>query len=53
MLNFDFLEKGLDHILSFDFSRKMSDILYSINWLNFIVRLPIDFTSWNIGKFVC
>ena len=44
MLNFDFLEKGLGIVgppyFMFDLSRKMFLMLYSINWLNFIVWLP-------------
>ena len=45
MLNFDFLDKGLgiaspSHFVS-DCSRKMFLILYSINWPNFIVWLPL------------
>ena len=45
MLNFDHLEKGLvivtpPHFLN-DFSRKMFLMLYSINWPNLIVWLPL------------
>ena len=45
MLNFDFLEKGLGivsapHFL-YDFSRKMFLILYSTNWQNFIIWMPL------------
>ena len=41
MLNFDFLEKDLglvsQSLFLYDFSRKIYFMLYSINWLNFIV----------------
>ena len=45
MLNFDFLEKGLrivtpPHFVC-DFSRKMCLMLYSFNWPNFIVWMPL------------
>ena len=44
-LNFDFLEKGLGIVsppyFVYDFSRKMFLMLYSINWPNFIVWLPL------------
>ena len=45
MLNFDFLEKGLEidsppHFV-YDFKREMCLILYSINWPNFIASLPL------------
>ena len=45
MLNFVFLDKGL-RIVSpayfvYDFSTKMFLMLYSINWPNFIVWLPL------------
>ena len=45
MLNFDFLEKGLGTVLPpnfvYDFSRKIFLMLYSVNWPNFIVWLPL------------
>ena len=45
MLNFDFLEKDLGIVSSphfvYDFSRKMLLMLYSINWPNLIVWLPL------------
>ena len=45
MLNFDFLEKGLERVspphFEYDFSRKMFLMLYSINWPNFIVWWPL------------
>ena len=45
MLNFDFLDKGLGIVSSahfvYDFSTKMSLMLYSINQPNFIVWLPL------------
>ena len=45
MLNFDFLEKGLGIVspphFEKDFSRKMVLMLYSIDWPNFIVWLPL------------
>ena len=45
MLNFNFSEKGLGlvsqpHFVN-DFSRKIFPMLYSINWPNFIVSLPL------------
>ena len=44
MFNVDSLEKGLGIVSPANFvyavSRKMFLILYSINWPNFIVRLP-------------
>ena len=45
MLNFNFLEKGLrivspPHFVH-DFSKEMFLKLYSTNWTNFIVRLPL------------
>ena len=44
MLNFVFLEKGLELVSSphfvFEFLRKFL-ILYSINWRNFVVWLPL------------
>ena len=45
MLNFDFLDKGpeiasLPHFV-YDFSTKMLLMLYSINWPNLIVWLPL------------
>ena len=43
MLNFTFLEKSFEIVSApyflYDFSRKMSLMLYSINWPNFIVWL--------------
>ena len=45
MLNFDFLDKGLGIVspayFVYDFSTKMFLMLYSINWPNFIVWLPL------------
>ena len=45
MLNFDFLGKGQRIVLAsyfvHDYSRKMFLMLYSINWSNFIVWLPL------------
>ena len=45
MLNFDILDKGLGAVspahFVYDFSTKMFLILYSINWQNFIVWLPL------------
>ena len=45
MLNFNFSEKGLALVspphFAYDFSRKMFLMLQSINWLNFIVWLPL------------
>ena len=45
MLNFDFLEKGIGIVsppyFVYNFSRKVFLILYSINWPNFIVWLPL------------
>ena len=45
MLNFKFSEKGLGLVSSpnfvDDFLRKMFLMLYSINWLKFIVWLPL------------
>ena len=45
MLNFDFLEKDLGIVspphFVYHFPRKMFIILYSINWPNFIVSLPL------------
>ena len=45
MLNFDFLEKGLEvnspPNFMYDFSRKMFLMFYSINWPNSIVWLPL------------
>ena len=45
MLNFDFLEKGLEmaslpHFV-YDFLREMFLMLYSMNWPNFITWLPL------------
>ena len=47
-VNFDFSEKGLGiasppHFMS-DFSRKLFLVLYSIDWPNFIVWLPLLLT---------
>ena len=45
MLNINFPEKGLGLVsppyFVYDFSRKMVLILYSINWPNFIIWLPL------------
>ena len=45
MFNFDFLEKGLGIVspphFVYYFPRKMFIILYSINWPNLIVSLPL------------
>ena len=45
MLNFSFFEKGLEIVSEpyfvYYFWRKMSLILYSSNWLNFIAWLPL------------
>ena len=45
MLNFDFLDKGLENVSTpyfvYDFSTKMFLMPYSINWLSFIVWLPL------------
>ena len=45
MLNFDILDKGLEIVPAahfvYDFSTKMFLKLYSINWPNFIVWLPL------------
>ena len=45
MLNFGFLDKGLGIISTahfvYEFSTKMILMLYSINWSNFIVWLPL------------
>ena len=45
MLKFDFPEKGLGIVFPphfvYDFSRKIFLMLYSINWPNFIVWLPL------------
>ena len=45
MLNFDFLDKGLGIVspahFVYGFSTEMLLKLYSINWLNFIVWLPL------------
>ena len=47
MLDFEFLENGLGLVSSLyfvhDFSRKIFILLYSINWLNFIVWLLLIF----------
>ena len=47
MLNFVILEKNLGLIspphFVYDFSKKMFFMLYSINWENFIVLLPLLF----------
>ena len=45
MLNFAILDKGLENVSAahfvFDFPIKMFVKLYSINWPNFIVQLPL------------
>ena len=45
MLNFDFLDKGVGIVSPAyfvnDFSIKLYLMLYSINWPNFIARLPL------------
>ena len=45
MINFDFLDKGVGIVSSAyfvnDFSTKRYLMLYSINWPNFIARLPL------------
>ena len=45
MLKFDILDKGLGIVSSahfvYDFPTKMLLMLYSINWPNFIVWLPL------------
>ena len=45
MLNFDILDKGLGIVspshFVYNFSTKMYLVLYSINWPNFIVWLPL------------
>ena len=45
MLHFDLLDKGLGIVspphFVFNFSTKMFHMLYSINWPNFIVSLPL------------
>ena len=45
MLNFDFLDKGLEIVspahFVYDFSTKMFLMLYSINWPNFIAWLSL------------
>ena len=45
MLNFDFLDKGLEIVFParfvYDFSTKMFLMLYSINWPTFIAWLPL------------
>ena len=43
IFNFDFLDNGLGIVFPpyFDFSTKMFDISYSINWSNFIVWLSL------------
>ena len=49
ILNSDFLEKGLgivSTLLYMIFQEKMFLVLHSINWPNFIVRLP----SWVVGQ---
>ena len=44
MLNFDFLEKSVGIVspahFVYDFSGKMTFMLYSVTWPNFIVLLP-------------
>ena len=50
--SFDFLEKGQGIVSSpyftYDFSRKMFPMLYSNNWPNFIVWLPLLFEIFRI-----
>ena len=45
MLHLDFFEKGLGKVspphVQYSFSRKIFLMVYSINWLNFIVWLPL------------
>ena len=45
IINFDFLEKGLGIVsppyFVYDFSTKVFLMLYSINWPNFIIWLPL------------
>ena len=45
MLNLDFLDKGLEKVspvhFAYDFPTEMFFMLYSINWSNFIARLPL------------
>ena len=45
MLNIDFLEKGLGLVSQphsvYDLTRKVFLKLFSVNWLNFIVCLPL------------
>ena len=59
MLNFGFLEKGLEKVSPpqnvYHFSRKMILMLYDINWPNFIVRLPLllEILSNMCIAFVC
>ena len=50
MLNFDFLDKGLGIVspahFVYDFSTKIFLMLYSNNWHNFIVWLPLLLEIW-------
>ena len=52
MLNLDFLQMGLElaspPYFVYNFSRKVFCILYSINWPNFVVWLPLHFRYWGI-----
>ena len=52
MLNLDFLQMGLElaspPYFAYNFSRKVFCILYSINWPNFVVWLPLHFRYWGI-----
>ena len=45
MLNFDFYEKGMGIVspshFVYDLSKKLFLILYSINWINFIIFLQV------------
>ena len=45
MLNFDFLDKGLENVSTphfvYEFSTKMFLMPYSVNWPSFIVWLPL------------
>ena len=45
MVDFDVLEKGLEIVYApyfvYDFSKNVFLMLYSFNWQNFIVRLPL------------
>ena len=52
MLNLDFLQMGLElaspPYFVYNFSRKVFCILYSTNWPNFVVWLPLRFRYWGI-----